>query len=346
MSATITLPTQTTAAAIPTGPSSASDLLPAPASEPTTPKGLSPGRDQTTGTDHIGGDTHSQPVGSGPTSAPAATSVAALPMGGTSRRDADLLLYLFADQLDDVEALRIATENRLRTLFSDDEWGKGVRPDLPEAKVIIDQLDQLRAVEHGVTLALQRAMRAHYLGPWCKQTVGIGEKQLGRLLAVIGDPATREKPSQLWAYCGLHVLHPGQRRRDTHTSTAGVDPTSDPGQLGHATHAPVAGVAPSRQRGQQANWSTEAKTRTYLIAESCMKQRTSPFRKVYDDGRAKYTDSLHQHPCKRCGPAGKPAEVGSPLSLGHQHARAMRLVMKAVLLDLWKQAHATGTEQT
>ena len=294
--------------------------------------------DPTTGTDQFPADTHVRDVGSGPTSAPAATSSSPTPRGGPSRRDADLLLYLFADQLGDVEALRIATQNRLRTLFSDEDWGKAVSPDLPEAQALTNQLAQIEAVEHGVTLSLKRAMRAHYLGPWCKATVGVGEKQLGRLLAAIGDPATREKPSQLWAYCGLHVLHPGHRGVDTHRSSAGVDPTSDPGQRTSDSHLQRAGVAPFRTRGQKANWSTEAKTRTYLIAESCIKQRTSPYRKTYDDGRTKSAESIHAHECKRCGPQGKPAEVGSPLSLGHQHARAMRLVMKAVLLDLWKES--------
>ena len=337
---------------------SAAHISPAPTSRPSTPKRTTSGRDQTssgsqgssdthttsaaaaptTGTDHGTHDTQIRHVGSGPTSAPAATRTDATPMALPSRRDADLLLYLFADQLGDVESLRIATANRLRSLFSDEEWGKGVPSDLPEAKALTGQLQQIETLEHGITLSLKRAMRAHYLGPWCKATVGVGEKQLGRLLAVIGDPATRDKPSQLWAFAGLHVLHPGHRASDTQKPRAGVDPTSDPGQSVLDTQRLRAGVAPTRQRGQQANWSTEAKTRTYLIAESCIKQRHSPYRAVYDAGRTKYADSVHQHPCKRCGPSGTPAEPGTPLSLGHQHARAMRLVMKRILLDLWKVA--------
>ena len=342
---------------------SAAHNLPAPTRGQSTPMPGTSGRDLTsstdqgrndtqpvrvgaapsTGTDQLIDDTQKVPVGSGPTSAPAATRALPTPNRHASRRDADLLLYLFADQLGDVESLRTATANRLRTLFSDEDWGKGVSEDLPEAKALTSQLEQIEAVEHGVTLSLMRAMRAHYLGPWCKTTVGVGEKQLGRLLAVIGDPAARAKPSQLWAYCGLHVLHPGQSPHDTQPRTAGVDPSSDPGQLVADTHDDRAGVAPTRARGQQSNWSTEAKTRTYLIAESCIKQMHSPYRTVYDDGRTKYADATHQHVCKRCGPSGKPAEVGTPLSLGHQHARAMRLVMKRILLDLWKQSRETAT---
>lgn len=279
--------------------------------------------DPTTRTDQLLRDAQKCAVGSGPSSAPAATNDLRTSKVEPSRRDADLLLYLFADQLDDVESLRIATANRLRTLTSEETWGKGVPADLPEARAVQAQLEQIQALEHGVTLSLRRAMRAHYLGLWCKATVGVGEKQLGRLLAVIGDPASRDRPSQLWAYCGLHVVHPGQVELDTH--------------LAHA------GVAPSRTRGQRANWSTEARTRTYLIAESCVKQRRSPYRPVYDDGRVKYAAAVHVHPCVRCGPSGAPAQPGSPLSLGHQHARAMRLVMKALLRDLWREARKVSS---
>lgn len=299
-----------------------------------------------TGTDQSEHGAQPLPVGSGPTcpanhdaepvaippGGPAETEGHATPIPPTSRRDQDLLLYLFADQLSDVEGLRIATENRLRTLLSQDQWGKAVNPDLPEVHAVEAQLDQIRTLEHGITLNLKRAMRAHYLGPWCKATTGVGEKQLARLLAVIGDPSTREKPSQLWAYCGLHVWH-GPPRGSSHPTDHPHGDAQDPG---------VGGVAPHLTRGRQANWNTEAKTRAFLIAESCIKQRTSPYRKVYDDGRAKYATAVHSHPCKRCGPSGSPAAAGSDLSDGHKHARAMRLVMKQILLDLWKQTRGVA----
>lgn len=305
-----------------------------------------------------------------------------MPVGAASR-PADALLRIYADTLNDLEQTRIATENRIRALI--DEGGQ----DAPETASLQGLKDGIKTLEHGVELNLKRAMRTHPLGPWVKATVGVGEKQAARLLAVIGDPAwntrddrPRRGPAELWAYCGLHVVHPsgpaagaahtpnaagmppvhsgdhrpnevqaptvsgvapnvpsGQRSADTHTSCAAGAPVHlrDHGPLdAHAAHVP--GVAPSRRRGQRANWSTEAKTRTYLVAESCIKQATSPYRPVYDQGRAKYADALHPAPCPRCGPSGKPALAGSPLSAGHQHARAMRLVMKAILLDLWREA--------
>jgi hypothetical protein len=64
----------------------------------------------------------------------------------------------------------------------------------------------------------------------------------------------------------------------------------------------------------------------------------SPYRKIYDDTRAKYAEAVHQHPCSRCGPKDKPAQPGTPLSDGHKHARALRAVAKKVLKDLRREA--------
>lgn len=281
---------------------------------------------------------------------------------------ADALLLICADLLGDLEATRIANANRLRALTTPEivgdkggTFGKGIG-DLPEVARIAGLVDSLAALEHGAELELKRALRKHPYGAWVKATAGVGEKQGARLLAAIGDPyihPLHDRPrtvSELWAFAGYHVLpvagqntsatqrlgadggqplHPGQAPIDTHTAGAGVDPSSDPGRAPHDAQWPTAGVAPSRRKGVRANWNAAARMRAYLVAEACMKCRTSPYRAVYDNGRAKYAESTHNAPCVRCGPSGHPAPTGSPLSLGHQHARALRLVAKAVLRDLW-----------
>jgi hypothetical protein len=98
-------------------------------------------------------------------------------------------------------------------------------------------------------------------------------------------------------------------------------------------------VAPKRQRGQKSNWSEDARKRAWLIAASCVKQPPETrWRKVYDETRAKYADALHNTECVRCGPKGKPAQTGTPLSLGHQHARGLRAIAKEILKDLWLES--------
>ena len=228
----------------------------------------------------------------------------------------DPVLGILADVLDDLETVRIANENRVRQLTrteadSDgEERGHGLTLDNPMVKKLVTSVEALAQAEHEATLNLQRAMRAHPLGPWVKSQAGVGEKQAARLLATIGDPFwndLHDRPrtvSELWAFAG-YAVHDGH--------------------------------AQARRRGERSNWSADAKMRTYLIAVSCVKQSAekSKYRRVYDEGRAKYADAVHPHDCKRCGPAGKPALAGSPLSAGHQHNRAIRLISKELLKDLW-----------
>lgn len=276
---------------------------------------------------------------------------------------ADPLLGVFADILDDFEKVRIANENRLRQLTDTGEHGHGLTMDNPELIKLAALVEGISDFEHQAILALQRTVRKHPLGIWAKPIVGIGEKQLARLLAAIRDPYwndLHDRPrtvSELWAFCGYHVVKVGGQTRDdthvafaTHSQTSGsqivldAQPHHAAGSASHIDQASdntqdgTVGVAPKRQRGQQANWKGIARDRCYLIAESCIKQANSPYRKVYDDTRAHYADAVHDVPCVRCGPKGKPAPVGSPLSLGHQHARGLRKVAKTILRDLWREA--------
>lgn len=212
-------------------------------------------------------------------------------------------LFVYADLLDDLENVRIANENRLRSL----QQVKGIEG-AAELEALVEDLSTF---EKEMTKLLKKEMRQDPLGPWVKDTLGLGEKQIARLLAATGDPvyATDSETgevwertvSQLWAYCGYR---PGQQRK----------------------------------KGVKSNWSSEAKMRAFLCAESCMKVMSSPYRKVYDDAREHYRDAKHEHECPRCGPAGNPAKPGSDLSDGHKHARALRKVAKEILKDLWKES--------
>lgn len=263
---------------------------------------------------------------------------------------ADPLLALAADVLDDLERVRIANENRLRQFSRDEadsdgeERGFGLTLDHPDVKRLAALVDALAKAEHDAELNLKRQLRAHPLGPWVKQARGVGEKQAARLLAAIGDPYwndLHDRPrtvSELWAYCGYHVLPAGRSLTDAQSLVAsGAQAGGNPDQMTCGVHREPVGVAAARARGQKANWSADAKMRAHLVAVSIVKAG-GPYRDVYDTARAKYADSVHHVECRHCGPAGKPAQPGSPISAGHQHARALRIVAKEVLKGLWREA--------
>lgn len=242
-------------------------------------------------------------------------------------------IYLLAAQLDGIEDLRKATDNRFRQatrseMDKDGEVrGLGLSADDPEVGAVVTASQALAVIEHQVILSLQRAMRKHPLGPWQKGQIGIGEKQLARLLSAVGDPYwnnLHDRPrtvSELWAYCGLHTL-----------------PAASPDQIDPDTQVSCIRGAARRKKGQRANWSTDAKTRAYLISESCVKQARSPYRVVYDKRRAITGEKVHDRPCPQCNGAGKTDLIESPWRAGHQHADALRIVSKTVLRDLWVAA--------
>lgn len=218
------------------------------------------------------------------------------------------LLTIYADLVDDLERSRIATENRIRALRTIKGLG-----DTPEEKRLVQIADGLSEAERKAVNELRKAVKLHPLGEWISEQQGVGEKIAGRVLGVLGDPYLRIDPetgevkprlvSQLWSYCGY----------------------------GDAE-------AQVRRKGELANWNAELKKHTYLIAVSCMKNRKSPYRKVYDERREQDAEAVHEKDCVRCGPSGKPAKKGSPLSDAHKHARALRAVSKAFLKDLWLEA--------
>lgn len=230
---------------------------------------------------------------------------------------ADPSLAFAADVLDDLEKTRNANANRLRILTRDEADSDGEHrgfgltedhPDVAQMAAIVGSLDGL---VKEATRSLERRVRKHPLGPWIKAQRGVGDKTAGRLLAAIGDPywnTLHDRPrtvSELWAFAGLHTNGESAARR---------------------------------QKGVRANWSTVAKTRSWLVIEACMKQidptckrddaigvheggcGCSPYRIVIDDRRRRTRET---HP---------------DWTPGHSLNDAMRIASKELLKDLWIQA--------
>lgn len=242
-------------------------------------------------------------------------------------RAADDLLAIMADAVDDLERVRIAMENRYRALTSDyiegengGRFGKGFPDTAPEAQRFASIIGPLKQLEHQAVLELGRSLRAHPLGPWIKGTPGLGEKQAGRLLAAIGDPYWNDlhyRPrtvSELWAYSGYHVLD---------------------------------GTAAKRAKGVKSNWSTIAKTRAYLCAESAVK---AGVRKLDDCDDTEGYDTEHRHAITRYGQKYLDRRTHTAVSqpewtAGHRHNDALRIVAKQILKDLWCAARDLAHDQ-
>ena len=243
----------------------------------------------------------------------------------------DPTLEMAANIVDDMERVRIANENRLRQLTRDTEdddgetRGLGLPIDHPDVARLAGIVEGLNNLEQDAIKNLQKVVRRHPLWiTFLKDQKGVGEKQAGRLLAAISDPYWHipyERPrtvSELWAYCGYHVLPSTQQGRDTHQeSGAGSHSSTSSNTHGNADNHRQFGVAARRARGQKMNWNAEAKMRAYLIGAQCQRYLDSPYRIITDQRRA-HTATTH--------PEWTP---------GHSLNDGIRITTKALLKDIW-----------
>jgi hypothetical protein len=281
----------------------------------------SPGRGQTPAqpshdTEPIGGSAEQDPI------LPPAANVAALPEGG-SLRAGDPFLRLAAEMVTDLEAMRIANENRIRTLTTpidqaDEDGicrGFGLPETDPSVQIVQAIVEGIHAQEKVAIKQLEKRMRKLPLGAWGKANKGVGDKQLARLLATLDDPywnSLHDRPrtvSELWAYCGFHTLPAGHAAFEIHPMHAGGD-----------------NIAARRRKGVKSNWSTEAKTRAWLVAAQCMKTPGAPYRDIYL-ARRMHTAGTHPEWTK-----------------GHSHNDGIRIVAKVILRDLWIASRALHME--
>lgn len=116
----------------------------------------------------------------------------------------------------------------------------------------------------------------------------------------------------------------------------------DPNQGNLETQVARVGVAPRRTRGVKANWSTVAKTRAHLVAESCIKQIKEPCHAAALDGRWL---AVHYDECV-CSPFRitydtRKMHTGTShpeWTDGHRHNDALRVTAKDILRCLWREA--------
>jgi hypothetical protein len=235
-----------------------------------------------------------------------------------------------AATLDDVERTRIAMQNRLRAMRDDHGLG-----DTKEYVRFEALCASLVAVEAQATKELERALKAHPLGAWVVSRPGVGLKQAGRLLAAVGDPA----------------IKPSSYDRDTGELLEDARPRRGPGEFwqlcGHGDPA-----RSRRRKGEKVQFNPEAKMRTHLIAESCVKHRCKACTEAAkamvgsDDHDGNAWRPPHgctcptTHPYRAVYDAAKLAWEDRDVTDLHRHNHALRLVGKAVLRDLFLEARA------
>lgn len=141
---------------------------------------------------------------------------------------------------------------------------------------------------------------------WLKQVKGISHNLSAKLIAFI-DIEKSPTVSSLWKYCGM---------------------------------APDS----KKKKGKTANYNHNLKPIMYQIADSFIKQNTPKYREIYDKEKARQLilmeEEKSQHPAENHHHKGSP-----PSSKMHAHKRAMRVMVKAFLKDLWIQWKSISEEK-
>lgn len=248
-------------------------------------------------------------------------------------------LTVAADQLDDLESMRKATESRLRSLTEPVEIrSAGIIIDkgmagTPEAHSLEAQLDALKAAEKIAVREIERAMAAHPLSDFVKSTMGVGAKTVARLLGAMGDPLYRFDPekgemvertfSQLKSYCGCGNM--AEQRR---------------------------------KKGVKSNWNAKARMRIYNIVEPSIRHRCEACREAGKQ-RGEGEGWLAPPSDCTCASDGYRYRVifdearghydSADTTDGHKMNMALQKVKKAFLKDLWLEArrvHSGSDAQT
>jgi hypothetical protein len=224
------------------------------------------------------------------------------------------ILRIAAETFADFQQFRVAANNRA-------ERG-GVPPD--EFADLVVGLDAQEAALRRVLVRAYRAAVSPAVRDWQQRTPGLGEPTFARLLGLLGHPRVAfpwhwegeghdrhlvaDAPyartiSQLWSYCGV----------------------------GDATRKQKKGKTADEL---MACGSPRLRSLLFLVATSCMKNRASPYRAVYEEQKAAAIER-GWHEQKRRFP---------PTNRAEQHA--LRVVGKEVLRDLWLVAGDGANPQT
>ena len=140
---------------------------------------------------------------------------------------------------------------------------------------------------------------------WLKDVKGVSTIITANLLQYFGYCEKAKHCSSLWKYCGLHVVN---------------------------------GKAPKKEKGKdgesgQLDWNPKLRALMYRIGDSFVKQRTKPYREIYEVEKAKQLKLGGWDIKKKV--MKKIKNPGAPQRLLHAELRARRKMVKMFLQDYY-----------
>lgn len=260
-------------------------------------------------------------------------------------------LRVLAECFEDAQQVRIGMENRLRS---------GSVPADLATRIVTGARDTEHELAKGMRRAFKRA--APEIHEWTKNTVGLGEHLMARLLGAIGhpvhayphhwegegsarvlvaDPPFERNVAKLWAYCGHG--DPSRRRAKGMTQNDALALGSPRAKLIVHLLAESAmkcvGTAVEDPQPRDSSPSDLCAG----VSEAAVDAQSSPDRRHHHpDDESRIKSQPKARPTRRRSPYRDVYEIARAKYDGrddwapaHQHAAALRLVGKSILRDLW-----------
>jgi hypothetical protein len=264
------------------------------------------------------------------------------------RKSAANRLRPYIDEEDSIEDLLTILEND-EIVFQE-----------PFQQTCLTMIKEYTKIEKKIALIIRNQIVAYPIHEWLISQKGIGPMLAGGLIGYIGDISKFDKVTSLWAYAGMGVIEICDTcmKRHIHDGSKGAwiqhtasrlkeqnDKVKDKSKkkkdndfikdaeskICHCETPIIKRVSQRRIQGQLLDYNPEFKQLCYLIGDQFIKQRESPYRKLYDQFRLDYENrpDLMRERDTRKG--------GNSKGTGHINDMARRKAVKIFLSHLWEE---------
>lgn len=269
----------------------------------------------------------------------------------------------------DSQDFRKRAANRLRPYIDQDESIEELITIIENEEVVFNEpfadtclmmIKEYTRIEKKIALLISNQIKDYPIHNWLISQKGIGPMLAGGLIGYIGDISKFDKVTSLWAYAGMGVIEICDtcKKRHIHAGSKGawIQHTADrlkeqndkvkdkskkkkdadfikeaESKLCHCENPCIKRTSQRRIRGQLLDYNPDFKQLCFLIGDQFIKQRESPYRKLYDQFRLEYENrpDLMKERDARKG--------GQSKGTRHINDMARRKTVKIFLSHLWEE---------
>lgn len=269
----------------------------------------------------------------------------------------------------DSQDFRKSAANRLRPYINEEETIEDLLIILENDEIVFNEpfqqtclsmIKDYSRIEKRIALIINNQITAYPIHEWLISHKGIGPMLAGGLIGYIEDISRFDKVTNLWAYAGMGVIEVCEtcKKKHIHAGSKGAwiqnyaarlkeqnDKVKDASKkkknadfikeaeskVCHCETPNIRRMSQRRIQGYLLDYNPDFKQLCFLVGDQFIKQRESPYRKLYDQFRLEYENrpDLMKERDERKG--------GNSKGTGHINDMARRKTVKIFLSHLWEE---------